>query len=68
MNKVSQEWIASAAYLYLLHLPNGLLAWEYLRRNVEYQRQSRLHATDRGRASQWGLSFFRRRRPRCAPS
>jgi hypothetical protein len=31
------HWHPSAAYLYVLHLDGPALAWEYLRRNLEYQ-------------------------------
>lgn len=33
----SKRWHSSAAYLYLLRLNGPSLAWEYLRRNVEYR-------------------------------
>jgi hypothetical protein len=33
----TRPWHASAAYLYLLHLEDLSLAWEYLRRNPEYR-------------------------------
>lgn len=49
-------WHASAAYLYVLHLDDPALAWEYLRRHSGYRRDWRRH---RGRtdaiAQRWGL-------------
>ena len=51
-------WEAAAAYLYLLQLPDSLLAWEYLRRNVSYQRQwMRDRSARDSMAVRWGLRF-----------
>jgi hypothetical protein len=62
-------WMSSAAYLYVLHLDESQLAWEYLRRNPIY-RQDWLHS----RADPlifpvhaWGLQFRREPGPRPAP-
>lgn len=53
------EWQAGSAYLYILHLDRSALAWEYLRRNPEYQRQ--WHAgelTERHNlSSRWGCTI-----------
>lgn len=45
-------WRATAGYLYLLHLDGPALAWEYLRRNPEYQ-QAWQHAD--AYLDRWGL-------------
>ncbi len=51
-------WYPTAAYLYVLHLGGPALAWEYLRRNPDYQfdwlrRRRRLDAAQR-----WGLRLL----------
>ena len=48
-------WQSSAAYLYLLTLPDALLAWEYLRRNDAYRHRWASPATDDTIAF-WGLA------------
>lgn len=45
-------WRATAGYLYVLHLDGPALAWEYLRRNPEYQ-QAWQHAD--AYLDRWGL-------------
>jgi hypothetical protein len=60
-----QEWRAEAAYAYLNELKPAELAWEFLRRNAEYQRDYRTAAhaaADQAELSepliaQWGLRF-----------
>jgi hypothetical protein len=37
----AEQWYPTAAYLYVLHLDDLALAWEYLRRNPEYRRDWR---------------------------
>jgi hypothetical protein len=52
-------WMSSAAYLYVLHLDESQLAWEYLRRNPIY-RQDWLHFRAHPLtfpADVWGLQF-----------
>jgi len=52
------SWYPSAAYLYVLHLDGPALAWEYLRRHPDYQRdwQRRRHRPDA--AQRWGLRWL----------
>jgi len=50
-----KHWYPTAAYLYVLHLDDLALAWEYLRRNPDYRldwlrRRRRVDAAER-----WGL-------------
>jgi hypothetical protein len=50
-------WRASAAYLYVLGLDGASLAWEYLRRNPDYQRDWSLYSHDRDCvAKRWQLA------------
>jgi hypothetical protein len=50
-------WRASAAYLYVLGLDRASLAWEYLRRNPDYQRDWSLYSHDRDCvAKRWQLA------------
>lgn len=53
-----EHWYPTAAYLYVLHLDDQALAWEYLRRNPDYRldwlrRRRRLDAAER-----WGLRLL----------
>lgn len=52
------HWHAGAAYLYILHLDGPALAWEYLRRHSDYQRdwQCRRHCPET--AQRWGLRLL----------
>lgn len=62
----SALWRASAAYLYTLDLDSPALAWEYLRRNPQYQADwARRRAASLDR---WGLRQRRRPPSRCARS
>src|SRR6266849_9754961 len=64
-NNMPQEWRSEAAYAYLNDLTPAELAWEFLRRNPEYQRDYRTAAdatADQAKSSgpliaQWGLRF-----------
>ena len=51
-------WRASAAYLYVLQLDASSLAWEYLRRNPDYQRLWRTPGRNGEAAATWGLSLM----------
>jgi hypothetical protein len=51
-------WRASAAYLYVLQLDASSLAWEYLRRNPDYQRLWRTPERNGEAAAPWGLSLM----------
>lgn len=53
-------WQPSAAYLYVLHLDNAGLAWEYLRRSADYRVAWCRDGTVAGDALHWGLSFPRK--------
>lgn len=54
------HWHPMAAYLYVLHLDGPALAWEYLRRNSEYQRDwlSPRDASAEVLACPWGLRLM----------
>jgi hypothetical protein len=53
------HWHPSAAYLYVLHLDGPALAWEYLRRNPEYQRAWQRHRRHpQHEALRWGLRLL----------
>jgi len=58
---MSQEWRSEAAYAYLNDLKPAELAWEFLRRNPEYQRDYRATADQpellESLIAQWGLRF-----------
>lgn len=52
-------WHPVAAYLYVLHLDGPALAWEYLRRHPDYQRDWRRHRHHAVRmAHHWGLRLL----------
>jgi hypothetical protein len=53
-----QDWRPGAAYVYILHLDGPALAWEYLRRHSDYQRDWRQHRRRPGYAKPWGLRGF----------
>lgn len=53
-----RDWRPAAAYLYLLHLDGPALAWEYLRRNADYQRDWQALGRKPMRAHPWGLCAF----------
>jgi len=54
----TKHWYPSAAYLYVLHLDDLSLAWEYLRRNPEYQRDWRDRQRQPETARRWGLRLL----------
>lgn len=58
----AHAWQLTARYLYLLHLDGPALAWEYLRRNPDYQTDYAAHAQRRRHASpnplRWGLTAW----------
>jgi hypothetical protein len=59
------DWRSAAAYAYLNDLNPAELAWEFLRRNPDYQRDYRAAARDGAEQAQfpesvilrWGLPF-----------
>ncbi|MBB1606244.1 MULTISPECIES: DUF2285 domain-containing protein [Pseudomonas] len=54
----AEQWYPTAAYLYVLHLDNLGLAWEYLRRNPEYRRDWRDRPRRPEVAQRWGLRLL----------
>ncbi|MHB0764029.1 DNA -binding domain-containing protein [Stutzerimonas sp. NM35] len=51
----AEQKCPTAAYLYLLHLDEHALAWEYLRRNPEYRRDWQDCVRRAATAHRWGL-------------
>ncbi|MFA5676982.1 MAG: DUF2285 domain-containing protein [Pseudomonas sp.] len=51
----AKHWYPTAAYLYVLHLDDLALAWEYLRRNPDYRRDWLRRRRQPGAAERWGL-------------
>jgi hypothetical protein len=68
-------WRRTAAYLYILDIPNSCRAWEFMRRNDGYRDDHRVAVTStsasRGPGAtssnelvhRWGLQFLARSRP-----
>nr|CUV27716.1 conserved protein of unknown function [Ralstonia solanacearum] len=54
----SDHWYPSAAYLYILHLDGPALAWEYLRRDPDYQSDWRHRHKSPDVAQRWGLRLL----------
>lgn len=54
----SNGWHPPAAYLYTVHLDGPSLAWEYLRRNPDYQRDWQHRHSDDTRPQRWCLRHF----------
>lgn len=54
----SAPWCPSAAYLYVLHLDNAALAWEYLRRHPDYRHDWAHRHCNLDSASKWGLHML----------
>ena len=69
----ASNWRSSAGYAYITELDSAELAWEFLRRNPDYQREYRatVRAMRRGGnpaealARRWGLRFRRRSKSGC---
>jgi len=60
MSSDASSWRSAEAYDYLDDLPAADLAWEYLRRNPDYQRDFQAMPTSDGggeRVARWGLRF-----------
>ncbi|MGV6876467.1 transcriptional regulator domain-containing protein [Pseudochelatococcus sp. B33] len=58
----AQDWMANAAYLYILFLDRPAIAWEHLRRNPDYRNDwsrfgPRRHSSSAIQARRWGLRF-----------
>jgi len=63
MSPDASRWRSAEAYDYLDDLPAADLAWEYLRRNPDYQNEFRTASQDGGEAvisARWGLRCPRR--------
>ncbi|SDP36121.1 DUF2285 domain-containing protein [Ectopseudomonas guguanensis] len=54
----AEQWYPTAAYLYVLHLDDLALAWEYLRRNPDYQSDWRDRVYRPEAAHRWGLRLL----------
>lgn len=54
----SDHWHPSAAYLYVLHLDGPALAWEYLRRDLDYRRDWLRRHRHPEMAQRWGLRLL----------
>ncbi|MGK0129852.1 DUF2285 domain-containing protein [Pseudomonas aeruginosa] len=54
----AEQWYPTGAYLYVLHLDDLALAWEYLRRNPEYRRDWRDRQRRPEAAQRWGLRLL----------
>ncbi|MBC7706219.1 MAG: DUF2285 domain-containing protein [Rhodoferax sp.] len=54
----SGHWHPSAAYLYVLHLDGPALAWEYLRRDLDYRRDWLRRHHHPEMAQRWGLRLL----------
>ena len=54
----AEHWYPTAAYLYVLHLDDLALAWEYLRRNPEYRYDWRDRQRRPEAAQRWGLRLL----------
>jgi hypothetical protein len=54
----NEQWYPTAAYLYILHLDDLALAWEYLRRNPQYRCDWRNRQRQPGAAQRWGLRLL----------
>ncbi|WP_081916686.1 transcriptional regulator domain-containing protein [Caulobacter sp. UNC358MFTsu5.1] len=60
MSPDASSWRSAEAYDYLDDLPAADLAWEYLRRNPDYQRDfqaTRSEDEDGDGVARWGLRF-----------
>jgi hypothetical protein len=61
----ASDWRSSSNYAYILDLDPAELAWEFLRRNPEYQREHRVNIPEpsdddagvEAFAQHWGLQF-----------
>jgi hypothetical protein len=58
VDRSTEPWYPTAAYLYVLHLDDLALAWEYLRRHPDYQRAWLQRGNPQEAASTWGLHLM----------
>lgn len=57
-DRSAEPWYPTAAYLYVLHLDDLALAWEYLRRHPDYRRDWLNHRRQPETAHTWGLRML----------
>jgi hypothetical protein len=57
-DRSAAPWYPTAAYLYVLHLDNLALAWEYLRRHPNYRRDWLRRRRNADAAHDWGLRML----------
>lgn len=57
-DRSTEAWYPTAAYLYVLHLDDPALAWEYLRRHPDYRRDWRRRRRPPQAAPAWGLRLL----------
>ncbi|WP_430622479.1 DUF7011 domain-containing protein [Azonexus hydrophilus] len=57
-DRSAEQWYATAAYLYVLHLDSPALAWEYLRRHPDYRHDWLRRRRQPDAAGHWGLRLL----------
>ena len=57
-DRSAEPWYPAAAYLYVLHLDDLALAWEYLRRHPDYRRDWLRRRRKPDAAHSWGLRML----------
>ncbi|EEE05463.1 DUF2285 domain-containing protein [Burkholderia multivorans] len=57
-DRSADAWYPTAAYLYVLHLDGPALAWEYLRRHLDYRRDWLRRRRQPEAAQAWGLRLL----------
>lgn len=57
-DRSAEPWYPTAAYLYVLHLDDLALAWEYLRRHPDYRRDWLFRRHQPETAQTWGLGLL----------
>lgn len=57
-DRSADAWYPTAAYLYVLHLDDPALAWEYLRRHPDYRRDWLRRHRQPDAAHAWGLRLL----------
>lgn len=57
-DRSAESWYPTAAYLYVLHLDDLALAWEYLRRHPDYRHDWLHRRRQSGAANHWGLRML----------
>lgn len=57
-DRSAESWYPTAAYLYVLHLDDLALAWEYLRRHPDYRRDWLRRRRQPEAAQSWGLRML----------